>query len=267
MHAKLTVAIQAAIKAGEVILQIYSSDVTVELKSDRSPLTEADRRSHEIIKAILIESGIPLLSEEGEKVSFKEREKWKHFWLIDPLDGTKEFVKRNGEFTVNIALIENGFPVLGVVYVPVNRILYFGYKEMGSYKLTIGPGKSFSKDVPELIKKAEKLKGKNDNGPYTIVASRSHLSVETKDFIFRKKNEYGDVEIINAGSSLKLCLVAEGTANVYPRLAPTMEWDTAAGHAVAKFAGCKVVDFHTGEELQYNKKDLHNPWFIVEGRE
>lgn len=267
MNKHLLVAVKAALSAAYDILQVYNSDIAVELKPDQSPLTEADRRSHKVINAILQDTIIPLLSEEGKKIPFKERENWTQFWLIDPLDGTKEFIKRNGEFTVNIALIENRFPVLGVVYVPVKGILYFGSQEVGSYKLTIGPDESISEDVQELIKKAEKLKGKNNNGPYTIVASRSHLSPETEDFISSKKNEYGDVEIISAGSSLKLCLVAEGIANVYPRLAPTMEWDTAAGHAVAKFAGCKVIDYQTGEELQYNKKDLHNPWFIVEGIE
>lgn len=260
----LILAIRTAVKAGEEILIVYHSDIVVELKSDHSPLTEADRRSHNVIKSKLEETNIPLLSEEGRKVSYDDRKPWKRFWLIDPLDGTKEFIKRNGEFTVNIALIEDGTPILGVVYVPVKNTLYFGSSETGSYKLILEEDKSLPEDIQQWINKAQKLEKENNNRLYTIVASRSHLSPETEQFIDEKKKLHGEVNIISAGSSLKLCLVAEGSANVYPRLAPTMEWDTAAGHAVAKFAGCKVYDFKTGDELHYNKEDLHNPWFVVE---
>lgn len=260
----LSVAVAAAVEAGAEILKVYSSDIVVELKDDQSPLTEADRRSHNTIKAQLEATGIPLLSEEGKQISYEERKGWQRFWLIDPLDGTKEFIKRNGEFTVNIALVEDGVPILGVVYVPVKNILYFGDGEIGSYKLIWKEKEMFPDDLLKMIDRADKLEGKSSTGKYTIVASRSHLSPETERFIAEKRERHGDVEIVSAGSSLKLCMVAEGEAQVYPRLAPTMEWDTAAGHAVAKFAGCRTYDFHSEEELRYNKKDLHNPWFVVE---
>jgi len=257
--------IGTAVHAGSEILQVYkSSDIGVEFKSDQSPLTEADRRSHKAILESLSPTNIPFLSEEGEQMAYAERKEWKRFWLIDPLDGTKEFIKRNGEFTVNIALIEEGVPILGVVYVPVKRTVYFGSSEVGSYKIILGDNEPVPDDMQLLFGKAQKLEGMDMNASYTIVASRSHLSSETEQFIDDKKKIYGEVNIISAGSSLKLCLVAEGSANVYPRLAPTMEWDTAAGHAVAKFAGCQVYDFETNQELHYNKEDLHNPWFVVE---
>jgi 3'(2'), 5'-bisphosphate nucleotidase len=265
MTTYLSQCIRAALQAGVEILEVYrSSDLEVEFKSDQSPLTEADKRSHNKILELLSHTNIPFLSEEGDQITYEERRIWERFWLIDPLDGTKEFIKRNGEFTVNIALIEDGIPILGVVYVPVKNTLYFGSSETGSYKLILGEHESLPEDIQQWINKAQKLTEAKQERHYTIVASRSHLSPETEQFIDEKKKLHGEINIISAGSSLKLCLVAEGSANVYPRLAPTMEWDTAAGHAVAKFAGCKVHDFKTGDELRYNKEDLHNPWFVVE---
>ncbi len=258
----LQTSIEAAIAAGKKILEIYEQDFTVETKADNSPLTMADRASHEIIKEHLKDTGFPVLSEEGKQMDFDERKAWNTFWLVDPLDGTKEFIKKNGEFTVNIALIKNGTPVLGVVYVPVTGVLYFGDEEQGSYifKIKEAEGKS----VSEIIENAIKLPEAVSNGVYTIVASRSHSTPETESFIEDKKKVHGEVNLVSAGSSLKLCLVAEGKAQVYPRLAPTMEWDTAAGHAVAKFANCKVFDYKTNRELTYNKENLLNPWFVVE---
>lgn len=257
--------IHATFKAGEEIMDVYqSSNLRVELKSDQSPLTEADKRAHKAILESLSQTNIPFLSEEGVQMTYAERKKWKRFWLIDPLDGTKEFIKRNGEFTVNIALIEDGVPILGVVYVPEKNTLYFGSSEIGSYKLIIEQKEPLHGDIQDWINKACKLEQKKADCLYTVVASRSHLSPETEQFIDEKKKLHGEVKIISAGSSLKLCLVAEGIADVYPRLAPTMEWDTAAGHAIAKFSGCQVYDFDTKQELHYNKEDLHNPWFVVE---
>lgn len=264
MNNSLHLALKAALKAGEEILHVYQSDIAVELKQDHSPLTEADKRSHWVIKEMVSKTGIPLLSEEGKQIPYEQRKHWDRFWLIDPLDGTKEFIKRNGEFTVNIALIEKGTPVMGVVYVPVEKCLYFGTKEIGSYKYEFAGDENLMDDWKTFLSRAENLNEKSFPKEYTIVASRSHLSPETEKFIEAKKQKYGDIEIVSAGSSLKLCFVAEGKANVYPRLAPTMEWDTAAGHAVARFAQCKVYDFESGHELHYNKEDLHNPWFVVE---
>jgi 3'(2'), 5'-bisphosphate nucleotidase len=255
------IAIEAAIEAGQKILEVYESDFSVEAKSDNSPLTEADKQSHEVIKNFLSTTGFPLLSEEGRQMPYEERKSWDKFWLIDPLDGTKEFVKKNGEFTVNIALIEHGEPILGVVYVPVTGVLYFGTEEKGSY--CFNTNNTDVKSIKEIIEDAAKLPRQSPD-VYTIVASRSHNTEETEIFIRERKKIHGDVNLISAGSSIKLCLVAEGKANVYPRLAPTMEWDTAAGHAVAKFAQCQVYNYNDKKELTYNKENLLNPWFVVE---
>lgn len=262
MNELLKISITAAVEAGKKILEVYENEFEVETKSDNSPLTEADKRSHNKIKEILSPLSINMLSEEGKQLSYEERNQWKKFWLIDPLDGTKEFIKRNGEFTVNIALVEDGTPVLGVVYVPVTGKLYYGSKENGSYCFTFKDGDETA--IEEHIQSAEKLPDAAPPEIFTIVASRSHNTPETEEFINEKREKYGNVNCVSSGSSIKLCLVAEGKANVYPRLAPTMEWDTAAGHAVAKFAGCNVYDYKTGKELQYNKENLLNPWFVVE---
>ncbi len=261
MHNLINVSVEAAIEAGKKILEVYQHDFAVETKSDSSPLTEADRRAHHTIKNILQQTGIPVLSEEGKQMPYEERKKWNEFWLVDPLDGTKEFIKKNGEFTVNIALIKNGTPVMGVVYVPVTGVVYVASEERGSFSFNTNNN---GKAIAEMIKDAVKLPLAVEPKMYTIVASRSHSSPETEAFIEERKKIHGNVNLISAGSSLKLCLVAEGKAQVYPRLAPTMEWDTAAGHAIAKFAGCKVYNYESNDELKYNKENLLNPWFVVE---
>src|SRR5690606_7028434 len=199
-----------------------------EYKDDKSPLTEADRVSNEIICNHL-QNTFPIISEENKRIDYEERKNWASCWLIDPIDGTKEFIKKNGELTVNIALIENEAPVLGVVYLPAKQILYCAEQTLGSYKYELGE----NAELPEfdiLIEKSQKLAGENLPRKYTIVASRSHMSPETEEFINDSKKKYGEVELISKGSSIKLCLVAEGSAHVYPRIAPTMEWDTAAAH-------------------------------------
>ncbi len=262
MNDLLRISVEAAIKAGKKILEVYENEFEVELKTDNSPLTEADKRSHLAIKDILSPLDINILSEEGKLLSYDERKDWTRFWLIDPLDGTKEFIKRNGEFTVNIALVENGFPVAGVVHVPVTGKTYYADSNTGSYAFTYAD--SDERSIEEYMSTAEKLPDAQAPEIYTVVASRSHNTPETESFIEERRQQHGEVNCISSGSSLKLCLVAEGKANVYPRLAPTMEWDTAAGHAVAKFAGCNVYDYKTGKELQYNKENLLNPWFVVE---
>ena len=258
----LKISVEAAIEAGKKILEVYENEFEVETKTDNSPLTEADKKSHHAIKDILSSLDIDMLSEEGKLMSYEERKSWKKFWLIDPLDGTKEFIKRNGEFTVNIALVEDGYPVAGVVHVPVTGKTYYGAEDMGSFSFTFN--EADDKSVEEYMSNAEKLPDASTPSVYTVVASRSPNTAETEQFIDLKRQQFGDVDCISSGSSIKLCLVAEGKANVYPRLAPTMEWDTAAGHAVAKFAGCVVYDYTTGKELHYNKENLLNPWFVVE---
>jgi len=262
MDKNLQLAILSAIKAGKEILKIYVEDFIIEYKSDESPLTKADKNAHQAIVEGLKSSGLPLLSEEGKTIPYEDRSKWELFWLVDPLDGTKEFIKKNGEFTVNIALIEQDTPIIGVVYVPVTRILYYASSAIGSFKIKLSEDFS-EKDIDTLIERSVSLNDSEYPTIYTIVASRSHSTKETDDFVSRKKAEVGDIDLISAGSSLKLCLVAERKAHVYPRLAPTMEWDTAAGHAVASFSDCKVYDYTTGIELKYNKQNMLNPWFVV----
>ncbi|HLC82814.1 MAG TPA: 3'(2'),5'-bisphosphate nucleotidase CysQ [Bacteroidia bacterium] len=257
-------AIQASLKAGEEILKVYESDFAIEHKDDKSPLTLADKNAHKTICEILKNCNIPVLSEEGKSIEYSERNKWEYFWMVDPLDGTKEFIKRNGEFTVNIALIHKQKSILGVIYVPVTKTLYFAAENVGSYKSEIWNLKSDNSSLEELIKSSNKLPLATTNKKFTVVASRSHLSEETEMFIAGLKNYHKEVEFISSGSSIKLCLVAEGSANIYPRFAPTMEWDTAAGQAICEIAGKKVIDYTTNQNLLYNKPNLLNNWFIVQ---
>ncbi|MCG6976093.1 MAG: 3'(2'),5'-bisphosphate nucleotidase CysQ [Acidiferrobacterales bacterium] len=235
-------------QAGEEILKVYNSDFAVEDKADGSPLTAADRAAHQTIVSELakLTPAMPILSEEASDIDYAVRSQWQRYWLVDPLDGTKEFVKRNGEFTVNIALIENGEPVLGVVYVPVSGVIYFGCRGSGAFKQT-RDGKAAAITVQTY-----------QGGPARVVASRSHASPALEQFL----DAVGEVETISMGSSLKLCLVAEGAADVYPRLGLTSEWDTAAAQAVVETAGGKVTTVN-GEPLVYNKEDILNPWFVV----
>lgn len=252
--------IDTALRAGHAIMDIYThpdTDWQVERKADNSPLTLADRRSHQVIAEALKDTHIPLLSEEGAHLPYNERKAWNKLWIVDPLDGTKEFLKRNDEFTVNIALVENGVPVMGVVYAPAKQLLYYGEKDKGAFAAVVNGDKEI--DNLYAIPSKESYSGR----PYRVVASRSHLSAETETFINNLRQQHPNLELVSAGSSLKICLVAEGKADVYPRLAPTMEWDTAAGHAVALAAGKEVVYASDGAPLHYNKEDLHNPYFIV----
>jgi 3'(2'), 5'-bisphosphate nucleotidase len=239
-------AIKASQKAGEAILKIYhSKDFGVEFKGDNSPLTKADQAANEVIVSYLEKTGFPILSEEGKTISYEERKNWEFFWMVDPLDGTKEFIKKNGEFTVNIALIHQKIPVIGVVYSPVLEWMYWGNNEEGAWKRV-------KNEKPVSLKKSVLSEVK------TIVASRSHLSIETQKFI----DQFPGAEVISMGSSLKFMLVADGEAQVYPRFAPTMEWDTAAAHGVILARGGEVLQWPENTPLIYNKENLMNPWFI-----
>ncbi len=261
-------AIDAALKAGKEILSIYedpASDFEIERKADNSPLTIADRKAHEAIVAILDGTPFPVLSEEGKHLDYETRRTWDTLWVVDPLDGTKEFIKRNGEVTVNIALVQNSVPVMGVIYVPVRKELYFAVEGVGAYKCSGIIGlEDDGVSLEQLIKESDRIPLEDVRERFIVVASRSHLSPETEEYIADLKRKYGSVELISSGSSIKICLVAEGKADVYPRFAPTMEWDTAAGHAIARVAGMEVYQAGKDEPLRYNKKDLLNPWFIVE---
>ena len=247
----------AARLAGDAILEVYARDFQFETKADSSPLTEADQKANAIILAALAEHfpEIPVISEETRALPFSERSRWDCCWLVDPLDGTKEFIKKNGEFTVNIALIVNGEPVLGVVHRPVTDTVYFASKGNGAFRQD---GEDYD---PVRIFNDRHYSSEDE---VIVVASRSHLTPETEKFVEDLRAEGKKVEFLSAGSSLKLCLVAEGKATVYPRFGPTMEWDTAAAHAVVLEAGKRVLCYATGEPLQYNKENLLNPWFIVE---
>ena len=265
----LLTSIQASIEAGEAILEVYESDFAVEQKDDKSPLTLADKRSHEIIVEHLSRFDIPILSEEGRDIPYPQRKPWDTLWVVDPLDGTKEFIKRNGEFTVNIALVKSGRPILGVIFIPVKNMLFFAAEDIGSYRADLsqveiaGQGQA-EEIVDALTAKATKLPdAASAQRPYTIVGSRSHSTPELEAFVAEKRKEHADLEYISSGSSLKICLVAEGKADIYPRLAPTMEWDTAAGQAIAECAGAKVLQHDTDKSLSYNRENLLNPWFIV----
>ncbi len=254
------IAAEASIYAGEEILKVYESDdFQIVSKADNSPLTLADKNAHNKIMSYLKKTEIPVLSEEGQHLPYKERKKWSCFWLVDPLDGTKEFIKRNGEFTVNIALIKKQIPVAGVIYVPVTKTLYFADIESGAFKIDEIPSTEYE-NMTELMKYAHKLPLPKKNRPYTVVGSRSHMNDETKTYFNKLKKEYGDIEIISRGSSLKLCMIAEGKADIYPRFGPTMEWDTAAGHAIVSAAGGTVTKIND-TLLLYNKKNLLNPFF------
>ena len=256
-------AISTAIKAGQEIRNIYNdpgSDFSVERKADNSPLTIADKASHNLIVNALKETGLPILSEEGKSIPYDERKHWETFWLIDPLDGTKEFIKKNGEFTVNIALIKGGLPILGIIYVPVTKTFYIGIEKSGAWKME---GADINCTLKSIRSKGTKLPVAHNNGNYKIIGSRSHMSRETEDYIERLKVDHPEIEIVTKGSSLKICLVAEGVAKEYPRFGPTMEWDTAAGHAIANAAGKKIWHTDFKKELVYNKENLLNPWFIV----
>ena len=259
----LFTAIKAALAGGQEILEVYNNEETVvEIKDDKSPLTQADNRSNAAIMQGLNQTDIPVLSEEGRAIPYDERKVWQLLWIVDPLDGTKEFIKRNGEFTVNIALVKNGTPELGVIYVPVTGDLYYAAEGIGAYKIALSESSIGSDDLQSLLGKSQKLPISQKRA-FTIVGSRSHMTEETKTFIETTEKAHGKAEILSRGSSLKICMVAEGLADVYPRFAPTMEWDTAAGHAIAKYAGFEMFLHDQNKPLVYNKADLLNPWFIV----
>jgi 3'(2'), 5'-bisphosphate nucleotidase len=277
----LLMALLAAKDAGRAILDVYRQDFDISYKDDHSPLTLADQRSHNIIVSHLSDvSGerLPILSEEGRSISYQQRRRWKYFWMADPLDGTKEFIKKNDEFTVNIAQIHQNRPILGVIYVPVKDVFYFAGDGLGAYRmdnsdiLAIGNNRPVKNDFTRVLETilARSIKLPDDNHRFekkdsqiTIVGSRSHATKELEAFIENMRKKHEQVEFISAGSSLKLCLVAEGRADIYPRLGPTMEWDTAAGQVIVEQARGSVLNYEVDEPLRYNKKNLLNPWFIA----
>ncbi|MGB5819484.1 MAG: 3'(2'),5'-bisphosphate nucleotidase CysQ [Saonia sp.] len=262
MNNYLSISIESAIEAGKEILKIYENDFKIYEKDDQSPLTEADMASNKIINDYLEATNIPIISEENKTLDFEVRKNWDTCWMVDPLDGTKEFIKKNGEFTVNIAMIQNNIPILGVIYVPVTRELYYADVQEGkAYKTVLNDEHVSNRpffDDKDLI--APSIGTESTIG---VVGSRSHMNEQTLTFIDDLKKRYTEIDIVSKGSSLKFCLVAEGRADVYPRFAPTMEWDTAAGHAICTSVGLKVTSQETKRELEYNKENLLNPHFLV----
>jgi 3'(2'), 5'-bisphosphate nucleotidase len=254
----LKLAIDAAIQAGKKIIEIYNSDdFNLEYKLDDSPLTIADTASNKIIKNILDTSNIPILSEEGNILDFNNRKNLKQLWIVDPLDGTKEFIKKNNEFTINISLIENSKPVIGVIYAPALNVLYFSEKKLGAYKVFITNLDEFDHSNALRLPLVKKFK------EYKVLTSRSHLNDNTLDYIDNLKVNNLKVVSVPMGSSLKFCLLAEGLADCYPRFSPCMEWDTAAGQIICDEAGFKVIDLKTMKPIVYNRENLINNYFIA----
>jgi 3'(2'), 5'-bisphosphate nucleotidase len=263
----LNTALTAALKAGKAIMDIYQSgDFQLELKADNSPLTLADKTSHAIISGSLAATGLPILSEEGKEIPYEVRKDWELFWLVDPLDGTKEFIRRNGEFTVNIALISNQLPIAGIIYAPVLNLLYAGLSGKGSVRIADASRLLLQLDFNNLPPQAETLPRVQSDHAFTAVASRSHSNARTQAFFESLRKDHADMELTSKGSSLKFCLIAEGSADVYPRFGPTYEWDTAAGQAIVEATGGRVIESASGGGLRYNKQNLLNPDFIAFGR-
>ena len=263
-------AFNAALRAGAGIMDIYNGEqeFLVNLKSDNTPITEADRRSHETIKDYLSRTRIPLMSEEGRDLLYEERCGWDLYWLVDPLDGTLEFIKRTGEFTINIALMVNNRPTVGVVYVPTSGRIYFAIEGRGAWKrIGMIPNPNAQMNISEIMRGAEPLPqtdGAND--PKVVALSRSHISPDTHIVVDSLKEKFGKIEILTQGSSLKLCLVAEGLVDIYPRTTPTSEWDTAAGECILNEAGGSIRELEHNSTLNYNKPTLINPNFICKSK-
>ena len=248
---ELGIAVSAALEAGGEIMDVYNNteDINFEKKSDNSPLTIADKRSHDKIMSFLKETNINIISEESKSVEYDDRKNWEEYWLVDPLDGTKEFIKKNGEFTVNIALIRNNKPHLGIVYCPTQKTLYYNDHEKNVFK-KVGDDISILNRRSQVNENTEGLR---------IVVSRSHMSEETSEYV----NKLINPKLISCGSSLKFLYIADDKADIYPRFGPTMEWDTAAAHSILNALGIQVIDLETGRELSYNKENLLNPYFII----
>jgi 3'(2'), 5'-bisphosphate nucleotidase len=257
-------AFRAAIIAGKRILEIFNTeDFHVSMKSDNSPLSSADKEAHEIIKRLLLNSRIPVLSEEGRDMQFEERKSWDILWIVDPLDGTRQFIQKRQEFTVNIALVVGGNPLFGVVYAPAIGDLYLGIKDMGSFKIYVGDRDLLSLSFQQIIAESKKLDpSTKSNNTYTILASYHHINKETLEYIDEVRKIHPDAEVKKVGSSLKMCMLADGIGDVYVRYTDTYEWDTAAAQTILEGVGWSINAIDTDKPLTYNKESLLNPYFI-----
>ncbi len=255
-------AYDAALAASSVIMNIYNSEFAINWKEDHSPLTEADMQSHHTITDLLSLTGIPVLSEESKEISYEIRSTWEMLWIVDPLDGTKEFIHRNGEFTINIALVENGLPVFGLIFIPVTKTIYYGIKGMGAFKYQ-STGEAFT-DADEMILASQAVHSHGiENNKINVGISRSHLNETTSDFITSLKTKGYQINLVPSGSALKFGLLAENSIQLYPRFAPTMEWDTAAGQVIIEESGAVMESYPEKQKLLYNKECLLNPGFIA----
>jgi 3'(2'), 5'-bisphosphate nucleotidase len=281
--AMMGTAIYAVVKAGQAIMNIYATEFDVEHKEDKSPLTLADRESHAVINRVLstVWPEIDIISEEGTHITFEQRKGWKKCWIVDPLDGTKGFTRRNDEFAVCIAYVEKGQPLLGVIYGPVKGDLYIGIPGSGVWSqdcsacetLIDGDVDTFSRRDAQLVFETFKetltavesvdAASSDIPVPLRVIASKNHLNRETEEFITSLKEQYKEISIVNIGSALKFCMLANGKADIYPRYAPTCEWDTAAGQAIVEAIGGSVIQTENRKPLVYNKEDLLNPWFVA----
>lgn len=264
MKTELKTAILASLAAGHEIMEIYRrKDLGVQKKCDNSPLTIADQKANEVINKYLSPLGKPIISEENQQIEYLKRKEWPECWIVDPLDGTKEFIKKNDEFTVNIAYIVDGKPEIGVIYAPALKILYFAVvSESMAFKNKIDQPEE--ERIEGIFRNAQEIKPTMNKDKFRVVGSRSHMNEETKEYINSLKAIHGEnLEIVSKGSSLKFCLVAEGEAHIYPRFAPTMEWDTAAGQAICEAVGLKCTWTKTGERITYNRENLLNDQFSV----
>lgn len=263
----LTAVFNATVRAGAAIMHIYKQrgDYDVELKQDHTPITEADRAAHKVIREYLGPTRIPILSEEGREMLYQERRNWEMFWLVDPLDGTIEFLKGNNEFTVNIALMENNVAIASIVYVPYLERVYLAERGSGAWLksgVAANPEAEYSYD--EIVKDFRELPLKEcEHDGFKVAVSRSHQTAQTAQHIDQLRVKHPDLEIVEQGSSYKFCLLAEGSVDYYPRTTHTYEWDTAAGELILSEAGGSTSSLESGEELMYNKEDLRNPWFVA----
>jgi 3'(2'), 5'-bisphosphate nucleotidase len=259
-------AFNAALRAGAAILEVYrrKGEFGIDLKRDLTPITEADRRAHAVIKEYLGPTHVPLLSEEGREMRFDERRDWDMFWLVDPLDGTKEFIKGNNEFTVNIALVVNNRPVVGIIYVPYYEKIYFCEKGHGSFMkhgVVADPEAEFSYE--DVFAGAARLPLKSErNNPLRIAVSRSHKTGETEKYVAQMRTRFPDAVVVEQGSSYKFCMLAEGEIDYYPRTTNTYEWDTAAGEIILSDTGGTTKSLPELGKFAYNKESLLNPWFV-----
>ncbi|MFK2820457.1 3'(2'),5'-bisphosphate nucleotidase CysQ [Flavobacteriaceae sp. LMIT009] len=258
----LNIAIRAAFEAGSEIMKIYENSFQVNYKDDKSPLTKADVNANNVILSYLEKTNIPVISEETKQLDYDIRKTWDSCWIVDPLDGTKEFIKKNDEFTVNIAFVEKGDVSFSVIYAPALNLLYYtDSNKKNAYKL---PLKSIENFESKLFRDTNKISPNvPQNSLVRVVGSRSHMNEETNNFINDLKGKYDTVEFLSIGSSLKFCMIAEGEADIYPRFAPTMEWDTAAGQAICEAVGLRVTDLSSKVNMIYNRENLRNNYFVV----